>query len=73
MKLAADLKIDNLVLGIGNHASSHSSYICDAKNPFEKGQDWPKGEIRTLGNIRKNVIAWRNSGSEPAKAKDFKN
>ena len=31
IKLAADLKIYNIVLGIGCHSSSHPCYICDAR------------------------------------------
>ena len=73
LKLAADLKIYNIVLGIGSHSSSHSCYICNAKNPFEKGVDWPKGEMRTLKSIRDNFDAWKKSGSKSARAKDFKN
>ena len=73
VKLVADLKIYNIVLGIGCHSSSHPCYICNAKNPFEKGVNWPKGGMRTLKSIRDNVTAWKNAGSKPAKAKDFKN
>ena len=73
MKLAADLKVNNLVLGIQSHSSCHSCYICNSRNPFEKGKDWPKGEERTLGKIRENVRAWRNAGSKPSKSKDFDN
>ena len=74
MKLAADLKIDNLILGIQSHSSSHSCYICNSRNPFKKGKDWPKGWTeRTLGRIRDKVKAWRNAGSNPDKAKNFEN
>lgn len=31
IKIAADLKIYNIVLGIGTHTSSHPCYICDAR------------------------------------------
>ena len=73
LKLAADLKIYNIVLGIGSHSSSHSCYICDAKNPFAKGVNWPKGNMRTLKSIRDNFDAWKRAGSKKDRAKDFKN
>lgn len=70
--ISADLKMDNIILGIQSHSSSCPCYICDAKNPREKGVDWPKGTARTLGNIRENYDLWSKAGSHPKKAKDFK-
>ena len=44
------------------------------RNPFQKGVDWPKGEMRTLKSIRDNFEAWRDKAkSNPDLAKKYKN
>ena len=73
MQLTVDLKMANIVLGLQSHSSTFSCHICEAANPFKPGVDWSKGELRTLGSIRTNVTAWRNSGAELSQAKKYKN
>lgn len=74
VQLSVDLKMANIILGLQNHKSLHSCYICDAKNPFKPGVDWEKGELRTLGSIRDNFTAWTNAtDSDYKRAKDYKN
>merc|ERR1712115_54772 len=42
VKLSVDLKMANIMLGLQNHKSTHSCYICDSANPFKPGVDWEK-------------------------------
>ena len=78
VQLSVDLKMANIILGLQNHTSLHSCYICDSANPFKPGVDWEqvdgeKVKLRTLGSIRDNYTAWKNTGAIQGKAKDFKN
>ena len=56
VQLAVDLKMANIVLGLQNHKSIHSCYICTAANPFKEGVDWEqvcycdKVDCRKFGN-----------------------
>ena len=56
VQLAVDLKMANIVLGLQNHKSVHSCYICTAANPFKEGVDWEqvcycdKVDCRKVGN-----------------------
>ena len=69
--LSVDHKMNNLVLGLQPHSLKFPCHICTAANPKSNGTDWEKGELRTLGSIRKQCSAWRNSGGLMKQACNF--
>lgn len=71
--LCSDLKMTNIIFGLQSYSALHPCYVCEAQNPKRSADDWISGEARTLGSIRQNVMAFRNSGAQWSKAKEFKN
>ena len=63
-----DLKLINIVLGLGTHASKHPSPFCD----WEKNTDKPC-KLRTLEGIRENFRQWLEAGADPKDAMKFYN
>ena len=51
VQLAVDLKMANIILGLQNHKSIHSCYICDSANPFKPGVDWDEVDGKKVGEI----------------------
>ena len=64
----ADLKLINIVLGLGTHASKHPSPFCD----WEKNTENPCN-LRTFEEIREKLRQWIEAGSDPKTAMDFNN
>ena len=64
----ADLKLINIVLGLGTHSSTHPSPFCDLEKNTEKSC-----KLRTLEGIRENLRQWIEAGSDPKLAMDFHN
>lgn len=63
-----DLKLINIAVGIGTHASTHPSPFCDwIKNSRQKCN------LRTFESIIKNCKAWKKAGAKSSDAKKFQN
>lgn len=63
-----DLKLANLLVGIGSHSSKHPSAFCN----WEKNTEKPC-TLRTFEGIHSNYRKWKKAGSDPKTAKDFEN
>lgn len=66
--LCGDLKIINIILGLGTHASKHPSPYCD----WEKNTEKPCN-LRTVEGIREKFRKWQEAGSDRKNAMDFEN
>lgn len=65
--ISTDLKLANLLCGIGTHASKFPCTWCTAEN----NQLHSKGAMRSISNIKANYTSYSAAGSNPKKAKDF--
>lgn len=64
----------NLVLGLQSHGSCYPCHICESRNDSRNGSGWISGKLRTLGSIRDNYHAWKETAnSKLSLAKNFKN
>ena len=66
---ALDLKLTNIMLGLGSHASTYPCSWCKA----EKRNLSKKGELRTFESIHENFWMWRGEGAQKTTAKNFFN
>ena len=70
-KITGDLKIYNIVVGIGTHASKYPCPFCltyKDKNGF-----WVHAELRTWSNIVENNSNWQRNGSIKEDLMEYKN
>ena len=65
--ISTDLKLANLICGIGTHASTFPCTWCTA----EKNKLHLKGTIRTISEIKNNYEKYSAAGSNPKNAKNF--
>lgn len=66
---AVDLKVANLLCGIGTHSSLYPCTWCFAsKNKLDQ-----KAELRTIQNITKYFSEWEKSGRDKNEAKNYMN
>ena len=65
-KLACDLKILNVILGLSSHGGKHSCMYCD-------GIQLTLGELRTIQSLKSCHEAFKNTGSDKKKMKEFGN
>ena len=65
---ATDLKLANLMCGLQSCSGLHPCCYCETEAGI-----WNPAPLRTLGNIRKHYLEWRQSGAKPSDCKHFKN
>lgn len=63
--ISTDLKLANLLCGIGTHASKFPCTWCTAEN----NQLHSKGAMRSISNIKANYTSYSAAGSNPKKPK----
>ena len=68
--IISDLKISNLLSGIGCHSSKHSCYICDG---MKIGERWIVGETRTTFTAMRDHNGFMASGADKRIAMDANN
>lgn len=68
-RIATDLKLANILLGLMSHSSTHPCTWCDQK----KTDLHSKGTLRTLGNIREKFWNWHSSNGTTSNAKLYGN
>ena len=67
--LVADLKLLNIVCGLGTHSSK---YPCPYGQCFRQGNGiWVAGRRRTVRSIKENFQRWKAAGSKQKKKKNF--
>ena len=64
----SDLKVSNLLTGIGCHSSTHSCYICDGKKDLIT-ERWIQGDIRTTFTAMRDHNGYMASGADKRIAK----
>lgn len=66
--IAADLKLLNILVGLGSHSSSYPCTWCLA----HKDQLFITGKLRTIGECIDNYKSWEKNGSKKQECKNFK-
>ena len=68
---STDLKVSYILYGLPPHSSSHPCHLCNSLR--SSSGNWSLGKLRTLGDIRQQCAAYRNTGSNLSKASQFDN
>ena len=68
---STDLKVSNILYGLPPHSSSHPCHLCNSL--CSSSGNWSLGKLRTLGDIRQQCAAFRNTGCNLLKANQFDN
>ena len=66
--LTADMKLQNIIMGLQGGSSTYPCVYCESARPFTKS-----GKLRTLGRIRKLSKSFKRSKKKNKLGKDFFN